>query len=87
MGYYLNTLIKGKLYELNGQRLEFSEKVGKLYYFYRYDYDENTFTYEKTNHSVAFSLKELNFLKRVQECSDFGSLERIGRDKVWQRTN
>lgn len=87
MGYYLNTLIKGKLYELNGQRLEFSEKVGKIYYFYRYDYDENNFTYKKTNYSVAFSLKELNFLKRVQECSDFGSLKRIGRDKVWQRAN
>lgn len=87
MGYFLKTLIKGARYELNGQKLEFSEKVGNLYYFLRCDYDENTFKYEKTNYSVAFSIKELNFLKRVQECSEFGSLQRIGRDKVWKRVN
>ena len=87
MGYYLNTLIEGKLYELNGQRLEFSSKVGKMYYFYKYAYDEDSFRYKKTENLVSFAFKELNYLKRVQECSDFGSLKRIGRDKVWQRIN
>ena len=85
MGYYLNTLIKGEKYELDGQKLEFSSKVGKLYYFYRYSYDENTFTYNKTDNMVSFSIKELNYLKRLQECSPIGMLKAIGRDKVFQR--
>ena len=85
MGYYLRTLIQGARYELEGQNLEFCQKVGKMYYFYRYAYDEDTFSYNKTDYLVGFTIKELSYLKRVQECSDFGLLKKIGRDKVWQR--
>lgn len=87
MGYYLNTLIEGVKYELDGQKLEFYKKSNGLYYFYRYMYDEDTFTHYKTNELVSFKIKELNYLKRVQECSANGSLKKIGRDKVWQRSN
>lgn len=87
MGYYLNTLIQGEKYELNGQKLEFYQKSNGLFYFYRYVYDEDSFNHQKTNELVSFTFKELNYLKRVQECSAFGSLKRIGRDKVWQKSN
>ena len=87
MGYYLNTLIQGEQYELNGQKLEFYNKANGLFYFYRYVYDEDNFNHKKTNELVSFTFKELNYLKRIQQCSPHGSLRPIGRDKVWKPTN
>lgn len=87
MGYYLNTLIQGQQYELNGQKLEFYNKSNGLFYFYRYIYDEDSFKHKKTNELVSFTFKELNYLKRVQEYPSFGYLKKIGRDKVWKTNN
>lgn len=84
MGHYLNNLLHGELYELNGQRLEFFKKQKGLYYFYVYVYNEQIFDYEKTTTINSFSFKELNFLKRVQDKPICGLLKKIGKDKVWQ---
>lgn len=85
MGYYVNALQEGSMYDLGGMRLEFSKKVGKLFYFYIYKLDDFGFTYEKTNSAVSYSSKELTYIKRVQECSPSGMLKRIGREKVFAR--
>ena len=85
MGYYINTLQEGCLYDLGGMRLEFSTKVGKLFYFYIYKLDDFGFTYEKTNSLVSYSSKELTYIRRVQECSPQGLLRKVGKDKVFSR--
>ena len=85
MGYYISTLQQGKLYELDGVRLEFTNKRGRLFYFYIHKLDETGFLYEKTERVVSYSSKELNYIKRVQECSPSGMLKRIGREKVFAR--
>lgn len=85
MGYYINVLQEGKLYELNGLRLEYLSKRGKLFYFYIYKLNEDNFLYEKTDMVVSYSSKDLTYIKRVQECSPIGMLKRIGRDKVFAR--
>lgn len=85
MGYYINALQQGKMYDLDGLRLEFSEKIGKLYYFYIHKLDELGFNYNKTDLVVSYSSKELNYIKRVQDCTTKGLLKRIGKDKVFPR--
>lgn len=85
MGYFLNTFIKGAQYELNGQRLEFFNKSNGLYYFYRHSYNEDDFSYKKINELVAFTLKELNYIKRLNDRQSKIKLQKIGNDKVFQR--
>lgn len=85
MGYYVNTLQESSMYDLGGMRLEFSKKVGKLFYFYIYKFNDDLFDYEKTDLLVSYSNKELTYIKRVQECSPSGMLKRIGREKVFAR--
>ena len=85
MGYYISVLKQGQLYELDGIRLEFAQKTRGLYYFYIYKFDSSTFAYNRTDLLVSYKSKELNYLKRVQECSPKGVLKRIGRDKVFAR--
>ena len=85
MGYYVNALQEGSMYDLGGMRLEFSTKVGKLFYFYIYKLDDFGFTYEKTNSLVSYSSKELTYIRRIQECSPQGLLRKIGKDKVFSR--
>ena len=85
MGYFLNTFIKGAQYELSGQRLEFFNKSNGLYYFYRYSYNEDDFSYNKINELVAFTLKELNYIKRFNDMQNKIKLQKIGNDKVFQR--
>lgn len=85
MGYFLNTFIKGAQYELSGQRLEFFNKSNGLYYFYRHSYNEDDFSYKKINELVAFTLKELNYIKRLNDRPSKIKLQKIGNDKVFQR--
>jgi hypothetical protein len=85
MGYYVNALQEGCLYDLGGMRLEFSKKVGKLFYFYIHKLDDFGFTYEKTNNMVSYNNKELTYIRRIQECSPKGTLKKIGKDRVFSR--
>lgn len=85
MGYYLNVLQQGQMYELDGQRLQFIEKVGKSFYFYTCKMDEWTFNYEPTTEQVAFTSDEMNFIRRVQDEPIKHGLRRIGREKVFPR--
>jgi hypothetical protein len=83
MGYYLNVLQEGAKYELDGERLVFIGKKNNLYYFYLCKYDSSCFDYVKTNDTVLYKIRELNFIKKVQDGSI--ALRRIGRDKVFGR--
>ena len=85
MGYYINVIQKGVQYELDGVRLEFVEKGKKLYYFYLCKKDEWSFDYQRTDEMVSYTKEELNFLKRINECSARGTLKRIGKDKAFKR--
>lgn len=85
MGYYINVLQKGQMYELEGQKLQFIEKVDKWFYFYTCKMDERTFNYEPTNEKVFFTSKELTYIKRVQDQPIRDGLHRIGREKVFPR--
>lgn len=85
MGYYLNVLQKGQMYNLGGQRLQFIEKAGKLFCFYICKMDEWTFTYEPTEEQVLFTSEEINFIRRVQDEPIKYGLRKIGKDKVFPR--
>ena len=85
MGYYVSVLQKGVQYELEGRRLEFVEKTRNLYWFYLCKKDEWSLDYERTDEMVSYTFKELNFLKRINECSARGTLKPIGKDKVFKR--
>ena len=85
MGYYVNTLQQGASYQLNGQRLVYMQKIDGRFYFYLCKYDENWLDYIQTDELVSFSFKELNYIKRLQECSSKGSLKPIGKEKVFAR--
>jgi hypothetical protein len=85
MGYYLNVLQEGCQYELDGQRLQFIQKLDKQYYFYICEYDEWSFKHIPTAVIMSFSIKELAYIKRVQEFSSNVKLRRIGKDKVFNR--
>lgn len=85
MGYFIDVLQKGTQYELDGKRMEFVEKKGRLFYFYLYEYDGITFSYNKTDYLLNYTSKEIYFIKRVQECSPKGCLRAIGRDRIFAR--
>ena len=85
MGYYLNVLQKGQMYELDGQKLEFIEKYGSRFYFYVCKMDEWSFKYIKTNEKKSFEHKEINFIKRFQDEPQKIGLRKVGRDKVFPR--
>jgi hypothetical protein len=85
MGYYISVLQKGEIYELNGQKLEFDEKAGKLYFFYVCEFDEESFSYRKTDETAFFTLEEINYIKRYNEQQKISGLKKIGKDKVFQR--
>jgi hypothetical protein len=85
MGYYLNTLQKGKMYELDGQKLQFIGKFGTRYYFYKCKMDEWSFEYEPTTQKASFTNEEMTYIKRIQENSTVGVLRKIGKDKVFPK--
>lgn len=83
MWYYINKLQKGYKYKLEEKIIEFIEKKQDLYYFYVCKSDEWSFEYIPTPLILCYKSKELNYIKKVQECSKKGTLKRIGRDKVF----
>lgn len=85
MGYYLNVLRKGQMYELDGQKLQFTEKVGKRFYFYSCKMNDWLFRYEPTNDKISFTSEEINFIRRVQDEPIKSGLRKIGREKVFPR--
>ena len=85
MGYFINKLIKGEIYEVDCTRVEFIEKCGKFFHFFAYEYDMENLEYKKTDKVIPYSLKELEYMKRVQECSQIGTLQRIGKERVFVR--
>lgn len=85
MGYYINVLMPGKMYELDGQRLQYIEKVDKWYYFYLCKMDELTLDYVPTNEKRFYRLKDLTYLKRVENGKASVCLRQIGKDKVYKR--
>lgn len=85
MGYYLNVLQQGKMYELDGQKLQFIEKVGNWYYFYICKMDEWTFEYEPTDEKTFFTIDQMNYIKRIQAETKNIGLRKIGKDKVFPR--
>ena len=85
MGYYINTLQEGYEYELNGQHLQFMQKLDNRYYFYVCEYDEWSFRYIPTALIASFTIKELNYIKRVQDQPIRVGLRKIGKEKVFPR--
>jgi hypothetical protein len=85
MGYYINTLQEGCEYELDGRHLQFMQKLDNQYYFYVCEYDEWSFRYIPTAVIASYSIKELAYIKRVQDQPIRFGLRRIGRDKVFPR--
>lgn len=84
MGYYLSVLKKGQVYELDGQKIQFVEKVGKWFYFYACKMNEWNFKYEPTDEKISFTLQQINYIKRAYQTYNNG-LRKIGRDKVFPR--
>lgn len=84
MGYYLSVLKKGQVYELDGQKIQFVEKVGKWFYFYVCKMNEWSFKYEPTDEKISFTLEQINYIKRTYQKPNNG-LRMIGRDKVFPR--
>jgi hypothetical protein len=85
LGYYINVFIKGEKYELNGQKLQFDQKIGKLFFFYVCKFDEETLGYTTTDETAIFTSKELYYIKRFDEQPIKGGLRKIGKDKVFQK--
>ena len=85
MGYYLNILKPGQIYELDGIKLQFIEKIDKWYYFYICKLNELTFNYEPTKEKRFYKLKDLAYLKRVDNGKEGFNLRQIGKDKVFPR--
>ena len=85
MGYYINTLQEGCEYELDGRHLQFMQKLDNLYYFYVCEYDEWSFRHIPTAVIACYTIKELTYIKRVQDQPIRVGLRRIGRDKVFPR--
>ena len=85
MGYFLNVLRQGQMYDLNGEKIVFIQKVGRLYYFYVCKYNEWTFKFEPTEEKTSFTIKEINYIKRAQNEQNEIGLRKIGRDKVFPR--
>ncbi len=86
MGYYLNCLQQGKMYELDGQKLQFIEKVGGSFYFYVCKVDDWTFNYTPTEETVSLSVKEMTYIKRFDQEPTQVRLRKIGKDKVFPRS-
>lgn len=85
MGYFINILQEGCEYELDGHHLQFIQKLDNHYYFYICEYDEWSFKYIPTAVIASYSIKELNYIKRVQDQPIRFGLRRIGKEKVFQR--
>lgn len=85
MGYYLSVLQEGCQYELEGNRLQFMQKLDDQYYFYVCEYDEWAFKYIPTALIASYSIKELAYIKRAKDQPNTVKLRRIGRDKVFNR--
>lgn len=85
MGYYISVLQNGKMYELDGQKLEFIRKQGKLFYFYLCKFNDKTFNYEKTEKEVLLELNEIYFIKRFYQNEKSDGLRKIGKDKVFPK--
>ena len=85
MGYYVNILQKGQIYELDGQKLQYIEEIDKWHYFYICKMDEWTFDYEPTTEKRFYRLKDLAYLKRVDNGKASFGLRQIGRDKAFPR--
>lgn len=85
MGYYINVLQEDCQYELDGKRLQFMQKLDNRYYFYECKYDEWSFRYIPTPLIISYTIKELNYIKRVQDQPIRVGLRRIGREKVFPR--
>ena len=85
MGYYINILIQGEMYELDGQKLLFIEKKDKRYYFYLCKKEDWGFDYFPTEEKLDFTIKEIHYIKRVQDLHSFCGLQSIGKEKVFPR--
>lgn len=85
MGYYINKFQEGCEYELDGRHLQFMQKLDDRYYFYVCEYDEWSFKYIPTALIASYSIKELTYIKRVQDAPIKVGLRRIGKDKVFNR--
>ena len=85
MGYYLNVLQEGAIYDLDGQKLKFIQKIDGAYYFHVCKYDEWSLNYIPTDLVASYDIKEINYIKRFQSCSPKGALKRIGKDKVFSK--
>lgn len=85
MGYYISTLLKGEKYELNGETIEFIEKVGRFYHFYLCEYNKETFRHNPTQSKISYTANEINYIKRAKNLCEAVCLKRIGRDRVWSR--
>ena len=85
MGYFINVLLEGEQYDLNGDILKFIKKVGDLYYFYACELDELRINYIVTDKVVRFKGKDLTFIKRKRTNEATGWLEKIGCDKFSKR--
>ena len=85
MGFYINTLKKGKKYELDGKTIEFIQKYDDFYYFYICETSEWEFDFKPTPTIVSYTSIELEYIKRVQERSERSVLRCVGRDKVFAR--
>lgn len=78
---YLNKLLEGHRYNLNGEILEFIEKSGKFYYFYICKQNEWTFEHERTEEATLYTEDELAYIKKIQEPIAKGILKKITEKK------
>jgi hypothetical protein len=85
MGYYINILRQGQMYELEGQKLQFIERIDGRYYFHICQMDYNELKCLPTGEITSFTIQEINFIRRVNDEQKSVGLRRIGRERVFPR--
>lgn len=86
MGYYINVLQKGAIYELNGEYIKFVKKDGNLFYFYSCKrLNPFDFSFTKLNEVCIYTEREIYYIKKVNDCAKKGQLKKIGKEKVFPR--
>lgn len=88
MGYFINYLKTGSIYNLEGDLLAFQKKHQNLYVFFvvKYDIFNDVTPYVVTEEEMLYTAEEIKFIKLVEhKRPSREKLKRIGKEKVWTK--
>jgi hypothetical protein len=85
MGYFVNKLMVGCQYDIEGRIYTFKEKNGDFYVFNDCVRDDFSGEWLETDEKESFFLKKEIMYIKLFNCSNRQRLKKIGKDKVFPR--